>query len=155
MTEMNERLRALFAATELETDGRDYTLVRAPLTERQAVLNALTDIDDETPCALMIEPAEISVMVQTKQWARAHGLAIKGAKLERGWRLLTLRVVVSLDVPGYLAPLASLLSENEVSLYVVSAYSTDHLFIQQRHFETATHVLNEFLAECREGHSDI
>ncbi len=153
MSELEPRLRALFAATQLESDALEYTLVKLPLSKRGTVLAALAEYGGDEysgePLAIMVEPQEVSVLLASAMWRRlAASYEFEQQGQEEGWRRLTLRVTVPLDVFGYLAPLASLLAAAGVPLYVVSAYSTDHIFVQQAHYETASRVLRDFFAAC-------
>ena len=63
--------------------------------------------------------------------------------VERGWRLLTFDAVLPFDLVGFLAVVASALAERDVSVFALSAYSTDHVLVKQEDLETALDALAE------------
>ncbi len=64
------------------------------------------------------------------------------------WSRIELTVHSSLSAIGFLAAITAKLSENRISVNVVSAYFHDHLFVPQEKASLAMQVLDE-LQECR------
>ena len=50
---------------------------------------------------------------------------------ERGWKLLSFRTVLPFALTGFLAVIANALAENKIAIFVLSAYSTDHLLVKE------------------------
>ena len=57
--------------------------------------------------------------------------AVRDAKIERNFRLLTFDVELDFAVVGFLAEIARILAEADISIVALSAFSRDHLLIKQ------------------------
>ena len=73
--------------------------------------------------------------------------AIRDAKIERNFRLLTFDVVLDFTVVGFLAEISRILAEAEVSIVVLSAFSRDHILIKQDDLARSLKVLGEYVEE--------
>jgi len=51
-------------------------------------------------------------------------------EIERGWRMLSFRVILPFELVGFLAVVARALADAHISIFALSAYSTDHLLIK-------------------------
>jgi hypothetical protein len=60
---------------------------------------------------------------------------------EDGWRGFRIQGVLDFSLIGILSKISSILAENEISIFAVSTYQTDYIFIQERNFEKALKVL--------------
>jgi hypothetical protein len=58
-------------------------------------------------------------------------------RVERGWKILTFEPALPFDLVGFLATVSTALAEAGVSLFVISAYSTDHLLVKASDLEKA------------------
>ncbi len=63
--------------------------------------------------------------------------AVRDAKIEKGFRLLTFDLVMDFTVVGFLAEVARILAEAEISIIALSAFSRDHLLIKQENLGKA------------------
>lgn len=101
----------------------ECTVVVAPDTY------AVVTTDESTPVGEAF--ATISDTRETTHVVVEHRLDdIQTQQSERGWRLLTFDIVLPFELVGFLATVASALAENDVSLFALSAYSTDHILVQ-------------------------
>jgi uncharacterized protein len=73
--------------------------------------------------------------------------ALREAKVEGGWRMLSFDLVMDFNVVGFLAEVARILAEAEVSIFAISAFSRDHLLIKQDDLARALKVLGEYVEE--------
>jgi uncharacterized protein len=73
--------------------------------------------------------------------------AIRDAKTERNFRLLTFDLVLDFTVVGFLAEVARILVEAEVSIVALSAFSRDHLLVKQENLAMTLKVLGEYVEE--------
>lgn len=73
--------------------------------------------------------------------------AIRDAKTERNFRLLTFDVELDFSVVGFLAEVARILAEAEISIVALSAFSRDHILIKQDSLGKALKVLGEHVEE--------
>ena len=60
---------------------------------------------------------------------------------ERGWRMLSFRVTLPFELVGFLAVVAKALADAQISIFALSAYSTDHLLIKNSDLTKATRCL--------------
>jgi hypothetical protein len=74
---------------------------------------------------------------------------IETLECERGWALLTFDVVLPFDLVGFLAAVASALAERDVSIFALSAYSTDHILVQTDDVDRALETLADLGCEIR------
>jgi len=105
--------------------------------------------------------AETFVIVKTKR-ACAGALAVikdsrettcvvEGSKLraqkfmgiEGGWRMITFDMVLPFTLVGFLAVVSGALAEAGISIFTLSAYSTDHVFVKNRDLEKAVRTLEK------------
>ena len=100
-------------------------------TERYAV----AQVDDPVPDAFATvqAPGETTAVVEEARLDALEPLAV-----ERGWRVLTFEVVLPFDLVGFLARVATELAEAGVSIFALSAYSTDHVLVKESDLEAAT-----------------
>jgi uncharacterized protein len=73
--------------------------------------------------------------------------AIRDAKFESGFRLLTFEIVLDFTVVGFLAEVARILAEAGISIVAISAFSRDHLLIKQEDLAKALKVLGGHVEE--------
>ena len=73
--------------------------------------------------------------------------AIRDAKTEGNFRLLTFDVELDFSVVGFLAEVSRILAEAEISIIALSAFSRDHVLIKQTDLAKALKVLGKYVAE--------
>lgn len=73
--------------------------------------------------------------------------AIRDAKTERNFRLLTFEIVLDFTVVGFLAEVSRILAEADISIVAVSSFSRDHLLVKQDDLAKALKVLGEYVEE--------
>lgn len=60
---------------------------------------------------------------------------------EDGWRALRIEGVLDFSLIGILAPIATLLAEAKIGIFVVSTYNTDYVFVRETQLAQAKEVL--------------
>lgn len=95
---------------------------------------------------LLRDPFEVTLLVEESDW-RAMRHAARDARVETGFRLVTLGVELPWDVVGFMALVTRILAEASVSVGALSAFSRDHLLIKQTDLGTALRALGEHVAE--------
>lgn len=63
--------------------------------------------------------------------------------VEKGWRGLRVGGVLDFSLIGILAKIAVVLAAKEISIFVVSTYDTDYIFVKAEQIETAVAALKE------------
>lgn len=99
--------------------------------ERYAVAQVGDPVQDAF--ATVQAPDETTVVVEETRLDAFEPLAV-----ERGWRVLTFEVVLPFELVGFLARVATELAEAGVSIFALSAYSTDHVLVQEADLGAAT-----------------
>lgn len=59
-----------------------------------------------------------------------------------GWKAFRIQGILDFSLVGILAKLASLLAENNISIFAVSTYNTDYVLIKQDKYEQALKILS-------------
>src|SRR5687767_3336473 len=95
---------------------------------------------------LLRDPYEVTLLVEESDW-RAMRHAARDAKVEAGFRLVTLDVELSWDVVGFLAHVTRILADAGIPVGALPAFTRDHLLIKQDDLGKALRVLGEHVAE--------
>ena len=100
----------------------------------------------DAPFMLLRDEREVTMLLEEEDW-RAMRHAARDARVESGFRLVTLDVELNWDVVGYLALVTEALAGAGVAVGALSAFSRDHLLIKQEDLGRALRVLGEHVAE--------
>jgi hypothetical protein len=73
--------------------------------------------------------------------------AIREAKTQGNFRLLTFDIELDFTVVGFLAEVSRILAEAKISIIALSAFSRDHLLIKQEDLSKTLLALREFIGE--------
>lgn len=73
--------------------------------------------------------------------------AVRDAKVEGNFRLLSFDVALDFSVVGFLAEVAGILAEAEISIVALAAFSRDHILVRQADLPKALKVLGAHVAE--------
>jgi hypothetical protein len=95
---------------------------------------------------LLRDPFEVTLLVEESDW-RAMRHAARDARVEAGFRLVTLDVELGWDVVGFLAHVTGILAGAGIPVGALSAFSRDHLLIKQDDLGNALRVLGAHVAE--------
>jgi hypothetical protein len=79
---------------------------------------------------------ELSVVCKTED--------VPDPTLERedGWKGFRITGTLDFSLIGILAPIAALLAEHMIGIFVVSTYNTDYIFVKKENFDKAQTVLS-------------
>ncbi len=73
--------------------------------------------------------------------------AVRDAKTEGNFRLLTFDVELDFNVVGFLAEVTRILADAEISIVALSAFSRDHILIKQENLARCLKILGEYVEE--------
>lgn len=116
-------------------DYLDGATVTVP-AETYAVVQA--DRPDPDAFASIADGREITVVTESSAVDAAAAIDVQD-----GWRRLTFEVVLPFDLVGFLARVATALAAADVSIFALSAYSTDHVLVDEADLDTAVDVLED------------
>lgn len=95
---------------------------------------------------LLRDTHETTLLVEEDDWLSMRHAA-REAKVERGFRLLTLDIELAWNVVGYLARVTEILAAAGISVGALSAFSRDHLLIKQDELAIALRALGAHVEE--------
>ena len=95
---------------------------------------------------IMRDDRQVTLLIEEEDWQRIRH-ALRDAKVERGFRLLTFDLELSWNVVGYLARVTEILATAGISVGALSSFSRDHLLIKQDQLGSALRVLGEHVGE--------
>jgi len=64
-------------------------------------------------------------------------------EIEKDWKILTFDMILPFGLVGFLAKISKVLADENISIFVVSAYSTDHILIKEKDLTRAEEKLKE------------
>jgi hypothetical protein len=100
----------------------------------------------ESNFMLLRDPFEVTLLLEEDDW-RAMRHAARDARVEAGFRLVTLDVELPWNVVGFLAHVTEILAGEGIAVGALSAFTRDHLLIKQDDLGKALRVLGEHVAE--------
>ena len=65
-------------------------------------------------------------------------------EIQKGWKLLTFDMVLPFELVGFMATVSKAFAEEEIPIFIVSAYSTDHVFVKEKDLPKAKEKLRAF-----------
>ncbi len=95
---------------------------------------------------LLRDPYEVTLLLEEVDW-RTMRHAAREARVESGFRLVTLGVELPWTTVGYLARVTEILAAAGVSVGALSAFSRDHLLVKQDDLARALRALGEHVEE--------
>lgn len=95
---------------------------------------------------ILRDDKEVTLMMEEDDWQRVRH-AVRDARVERDFRLLTFDVELPWNVVGYLARVTEILAAAGVSVGALSSFSRDHLLIKQDQLGNALRILGEHVGE--------
>ena len=98
------------------------------------------------PFMLLRDKYEVTLLLEETDWQTMRH-AVRDARVETGFRLVTLDIELGWHVVGYLALVTRLLADAGISVGALSAFSRDHLLIKQTDLGAALRVLGDHVAE--------
>ena len=61
--------------------------------------------------------------------------------IEKDWKLITFDTTLDFGLTGFISKISSALAEANISIFVVSSYSTDHLLIKKKDLDKTLEIL--------------
>lgn len=144
---MTKTPRELLRETRIEVEAATYTLLSLTAEQWETLLS-----DPElsprmtAPFMIFYDGREVTLLLDEDDFSNVRG-AVRDAKTESGFRLLTFDVELDMNTVGYLALAANILAEADVPVVPLGAFSRDHLLIKQDDLAAALKALGPHVAE--------
>ena len=97
-----------------------------------------TEIIPKNFVAVIKDHNELSVIIDNQQLESTAYL-----KAEDNWKILTFEAVLPFELVGFLAAVAKVLADAKISIFALSAYSTDHIMVKADKLEQTKEVLTQ------------
>ncbi|WP_280646051.1 MULTISPECIES: ACT domain-containing protein [unclassified Dysgonomonas] len=62
---------------------------------------------------------------------------------EKGWKAFKIKGTLDFSLVGILAKIATLLAENNISIFAISTYNTDYILVKKENFQNAITALKK------------
>ena len=92
----------------------NFAIVKAKRTRPDAFANII----DKNEITLVIEQGKVNKK--------------EVIEIEKNWKILTFDMVLPFGLVGFLATVSKALADEGISIYVISAYSTDHILMKEK-----------------------
>jgi hypothetical protein len=139
----------IFAETKLYIDEAEYVVVGFPLERVEGALALLPEVAQPFLTAV-VDRAEVTLVLPWDTWQPLRDETDQFEEA-RGYRLITFELPADLGVVGFIATLSNLLAEAGVSIFSVSAYTHDHMLVQEEDLDQAVKVLRDFIQRCQQA----
>ena len=100
----------------------------------------------DAPFMILRDAHEVTLVIEEDDWRRIRH-AVRDAKIETGFRLVTLDIELPWSTVGYFARVTEILAAAGISVGALSSFSRDHLLIKQDDLGSALRVLGEHVGE--------
>ncbi len=100
----------------------------------------------KSPFLIFRDGREVTLLLEEDDWQRIRHI-VRDAKMERGFRLVTLDIELPWNVIGYLARVTEILAAAGIPVGALSSFSRDHLLIKQDDLGKALRVLSEHVKQ--------
>lgn len=85
---------------------------------KNPMMESFATIRDKNELTVIIEESKVN-------WSDV-------VEVEKDWRILTFDMILPFGLVGFLAMISQALTDINVSIFVISAYSTDHFLIKEK-----------------------
>jgi uncharacterized protein len=140
-------IEELLRRTKVEVAPATYFLVGLKHEEWKRLLeNPELSPRADAPFMILRDEHEVTLLLDETDW-RTMRHAAREARVEGGFRLVTLNLELAWNVVGYLARVTEILARAGIPVGALSAFSRDHLLVKQDDLGAALRVLSEHVAE--------
>jgi hypothetical protein len=99
-----------------------------------------------TPFMIFKDRWEVTLVLDDIDFGTLRHL-IRNAQIEKNFRLLSFDVDLAFDVVGFIAQIAKILSEADISILPIASFSRDHILIRQDDLANTLKTLRGFVDE--------
>lgn len=143
VTSIDELLRE----TRIQVAPATFVVIGLPYQDWQRLLeNPELSPRADAPFMILRDAHEVTLVLEEEDWRRIRHAA-RDARIEAGYRLVTLDIELPWSTVGYLARVTEILAAVGISVGALSSFSRDHLLIKQVDLPKALRVLGEHVAE--------
>ncbi len=139
--------RLILKSTSVVVQAETYALVGLSDSEwTRLIEDPALSPRMSAPFMIFRDPHEVTLLLDEIDFGTMQH-ALRSAKVERGFRLLTFDTVMDFSVVGFLAMVATILAEVGVSIVALSSFSRDHILVKQDDLAMALKALGPHVEE--------
>jgi hypothetical protein len=147
MAENTQSAKSLLRKTRVEVAPETYTLISLRHEDwRKLLENPELSPRMTAPFMIFSDKWEVTLLLDDIDFQTIRH-AVRDAKIQGGFRLLSFDIELDFSVVGFLAEVSRILAEAEISIVALSAFSRDHILIKQENLAKALKVLGEYVEE--------
>lgn len=140
-------LTHIIAQTRLLTDAKRYVILKvAP--PHGVDIGALLDPLTSSFSASMFDKDEATLVLSQEAWEQVQP-SISVLDMSSPYRLVTFDAPLDFGLVGYLAALSAVLVDVSVSIFALSTFSRDHIFVAEVDFDRAWEALRAYIRSCQ------
>lgn len=143
----NQKTLELLRRTPVEIAPQNFSLIS--LTDenwRKLLENPELSPRMTAPFMIFKDKFEITLLLDETDFAAVRN-NLGAAKIERDFRLLTFDIELDFTIVGFLAEIARILAEADISVIALSAFSRDHILVKQENLAKTLKVLGAYVEE--------
>lgn len=99
-----------------------------------------------SPFLILMDAYEVTMMLDETDFGTMRH-ALRDARIERGFRMLSFDTALDFELVGFIAIVARILAEADVPIIPLSGYSRDHVLIKQGDLSRALKAMSGHVAE--------
>lgn len=147
MSTIERTIADLLRETKIEVSPASFALIGISHQDWSRLLEN-PELSPRVDAVFMIfrDDKEVTLLIEEEDWQRIRH-ALRDAKVERSFRLLTFDLELPWNVVGYLARVTEILAAAGISVGALSSFSRDHLLIKQDQLGSALRVLGDHVGE--------
>lgn len=137
----------LLRKTRVEVSPETYTFIALRHEDWRKLLES-AELSPRMTAPFMIfsDKREVTLLLDETDFGTLRH-AVRDARIERGFRLLTFDIQLDFNVVGFLAEVSRILAEAKIPIVALSAFSRDHLLIKQTDLAQTLKVLSSYVEE--------
>jgi hypothetical protein len=136
-----------FARTQLHTDDVEYVAVGLTPEHIADGLFLFSRLGVPFSTAV-VDKDEVTLLLPWEAWVQVRD-ELGAFDEARGYRLITFDTPADLGLVGFIAALSTVLAEAGIPIISISAFTRDHVLVQQEDLDHAVEILSEFIFECQ------
>ena len=83
--------------------------------------------------AVIKDKNEITVIIEQSKIKSNRNIV----KIDKYWKIITFDMVLPFGLVGFLAKISKTLADENISIFVISAFSTDHILVKEKNLKKA------------------
>lgn len=129
------------SGTKFVTDNNQYLMLKLSRDDFPKVTQAISDLSDRY-IEIILDKDELTLIVSKQIWDNKLSRLFTASGQEGSLGVITCEVTKP-PVTGYLFAILSILSTNNIGVYVQGAYTTDHIFVDYSDLNKSVSLLNQ------------